>query len=927
MVAAYAAVISLMHTIDQTLRHDHHLNCLERQRLETLQEIVSFLLEFLLGGINGEEGFDNQIADAASAAEDAIESHFVDRTLAGSTGQLDDDDGSIFFHQGLEKIIKDLNFITKEAIKMKDKIKYGIKETLPRNSTPASSSRSFLDDGNKMVGFDGELIQILEILAGTQPARQIVPIVGMGGIGKTTLAKNVYDHPLIVQHFDTRAWATVSQEYNLRDILLRILFCQRKQGPNEDLIDFCAKMGGKSKEDLGLQLHKSLSGRRYLIVMDDLWSTDVWDRIKMFFPDNNSRSRIVVTTRLSSVGTYVSSSSFHMKLLNLENSWDLLCDKVFGRELCPLELEQIGKKIVENCKGLPLSIVVTAGLLARTDKSLEYWGHIAEGVSSFPHSDDYEHCLKVLSLSYIQLPVHLKPCFLYIGVFPEDHEIRVSELTKLWVAEGFVELTRHKSMEETAEDFLHELIERNVVLVCEWGSSGKVKSCNIHDLFRELCLREAQKEKFFSVMRVHSLDDVPQGMTMNNARRVVINQSMSEDKYGSEVIHALQSASLARTLICNFDQVLPPFAFKLLRVLKMVNEYSHKPKKEEEEEDMNLLGVAFQFVNSRYLAFRTEWKLNSQFPSSMFLLKNLQTLVVKGTWGTTIAPPEIWNMTQLRHIKFDVILLPDPPSGNMDKGDNLVLSNLQTLVDVGNFRFSQEVVKKIPNITKLRITYARYGRYKEWPYYCLDNLGRSLKLRSLTLFFQHYKVSRGLLLKNLSFPISLKKLTLHGCGLFWEDMPLIGSLPNLEVLKLELESFVGPDWNPVEGEFLCLKFLQVAWCKDLVNWNAERTHFPRLECLVLQMLTSLNEIPMDIGHIPTLRVIRLELCSDSAVISAKNILDEQEELGNVGLRVQAQIWQKNELESLTSENFQVQQHTLNLIKNGTECLSSTDGER
>ncbi|KAI3454791.1 hypothetical protein Pfo_011454 [Paulownia fortunei] len=659
-------------------------------------------------------------------------------------------------------------------------------------------------------------------------------------------------------------------------------------------------MSQTSEEILGIQLYKSLSGRRYMIIMDDMWSIEVWDKVKMFFPDNNNGSRIIVTTRLSNLANHFSSSSLEMKFLDEDNSWNLLCEKVFVQESCPLELEEVGKKIAKNCKGLPLSIVVTGGLLAKSNKALEYWKHVAEDVSSIVYLDDHEHCLKVLSLSYSQLPVHLKPCFLYMGVFPEDHEIRVSELTKLWIAEGFLKPIRAKNMEEIAEEFLKDLIERNLILVDKWGSSGKIKSCNIHDLLRDLCLREAQKEKFLCVMRVHSLD-VPQGM--NSPRRIVINQSTMEKKYCPQVLHALQSASLARSLICNFDQVLPPLTFRLLRVLNVIDKYSYKPKN---EEDKYPLEVIFQLVNARYLAFKADWNLNSMFPSSICLLSNVQTLIVRGTWST-IAPSEIWDMPQLRHTKFDAVFLPDPPSGRKDWQDYLVLANLQTLMNIENFRFSEEVLKKIPNIRKLRITYDEsYGGYEEWSHYCLDNIDRLQNLESLACFFLKYRPNRNVLLQNLAFPHSLKKLTLHGCGLFREDMTMIGSLPHLEVLKLKVGSFTGPEWNPVEGEFLRLKFLQIEWCKDLINWNADSTHFPHFEHLVLKLLQSLKEIPLDIGEIPTLISIQLEYCSNSAVISAKNILEEQENLGNVGLQVRVHFLEKTELESLASKNFQVQ---------------------
>ncbi|GFQ05991.1 late blight resistance protein r1-a [Phtheirospermum japonicum] len=166
---------------------------------------------------------------------------------------------------------------------------------------------------------------------------------------------------------------------------------------------------------------------------------------------------------------------------------------------------------------------------------------------------------------------------------------------------------------------------------------------------------------------------------------------------------------------------------------------------------------------------------------------------------------------------------------------------------------------------------------------------------------------------NLKFPSSLKKLILEGSRLQWEDMTMIGSLPYLEVLKLEFGSVNGPEWKPVEGEFIRLKMLKIH-CVDLIYWNADNFHFPVLEELVLGSMSELEEIPLGIGEIPTLKLICLYYCSESSVISAMRIVEEQESLGNEGLRVLVEFWDEGKLESFwakvepesfRSDNFQV----------------------
>ncbi|XP_042054917.1 putative late blight resistance protein homolog R1A-10 [Salvia splendens] len=191
-------------------------------------------------------------------------------------------------------------------------------------STSGGSSRSSI-----MVGFDDVLLEIMHKLTNGQDDRQlrVIPVVGMGGISKTTLAKLVYAQPLIK--------------------------------PTKEEI---------SENEVGLTLYKYLFNRRFIVVIDDVWSVDAWDKMQTFFPDNWNGSHVVVTTRQSQLSSQLNSNySLRLKLLDEVSSWDLFSNSVFGKESCPVELEEIGKKIVENCRGLPLAIVVVGGVLKKVE--------------------------------------------------------------------------------------------------------------------------------------------------------------------------------------------------------------------------------------------------------------------------------------------------------------------------------------------------------------------------------------------------------------------------------------------------------------------------------------------------------------------------------------------------------------------------------
>ncbi|GFP80135.1 putative late blight resistance protein homolog r1a-6 [Phtheirospermum japonicum] len=823
-----------MNIVEQIQDHPRLSFSLDKEQIDSLREIVCFLQDFIdhySHGVNKEaEVIESEIASAAHVAEDVIESHVVDQILAESTSKTI-----------LKKILAELNSIKEKVMKQK---------ILPTTSIPPSS-RLVSTGKNVMVGFEDELVRFMELLVGQQSNLQIISVVGMGGIGKTTLTKAVYEKPLIVQQFDIRAWAMITHNYSVRKILLELLSCLIKEKNQE------------TEDQIGKSLYQSLCGRRYLIVLDAIWSMDAWDKIRLFFPDNDNRSRVVVTTRLSNLAVCLGSSRLMMRILDQS-------------ERCPLELEGIGKEVARRCRGLPLSIVVIGGLLGKSDTTREYWENVAKHINRILDSD--EHCLNILSLSYSQLPAHLKPCFLYMGSFLEDDEIRVSQLIKLWVAEGFLKPNNAQCLEDLAEGCLNDLVDRNLIVVCRWGLGGRIKTCKIHSLVRKLCSRIAKKEEFLCVM--NGLNDIPQDMC--NKRRLVLCQRIPLEKYHPQAFRALRSASLARSLICKGGW--QSFGFRLLRVLNAV--------------DGGSLDSILEQVNLRYLAYQPTSSYNHHhLSSSIYLMWNLQSLIIKGSpFGRFMAPLEIWEMPQLRHVEFDEICLPYPPQCY-----GFVLGNLQTLVKVVNFRLSEEVCKRIPSLKKLRMKYDCSSTFIE------KNMVHKTP--------PPYNVSRISLLLNLRFPSSLQKLTLEGGRFHWEELTTLGMLPHLKVLKLGKGSVKGTEWNPVDGEFRCLKFLRVDSCQ-LTHWNADSSHFPVLETLVLLRLPKLNEIPLGIGEIPTLQLLRLEHCSDSAALSAMKILEEQESFGNEGLQVRIRFggqdmkWFKEkielELESFTSNNFQLE---------------------
>ncbi|XP_073121158.1 putative late blight resistance protein homolog R1A-3 [Henckelia pumila] len=869
MAAAYSALMSLMHTSEMIMHPSQQWLRIHRNMIGSLLQKVRLLQEFLEDYSHRAHqemaGLERQIADMAYAAEDVIESHVLDQVLARSTGS--EAKSSTSFSQYIHKVIEEMEDL------MEDKL-MRIKETIGKSEedptftdfSPAVPSRSAAKENTTMMGADEKLNELLDILTGQQSNRQMVAIVGMGGIGKTTLAKYVYEHPLNKHHFDIRAWATISQKHSARKIISEMLSEIGQSRAESPLGD--GELGQQSykseekgdDERLGEQLHKSLCGRRYLIVMDDLWSTDAWYAIKRFFPDHgcSNGSRILITTREGNVVADLSSCRpFEMEFLNADRSWELLSEKVFGDRECPPELEKLGKTIAKNCGGLPLAIVVIGGLLAKSDKTTLSWKHVAENLNSIINSEDKEKCLEILYLSYNNLPIHLKPCFLYLAMAREGPDIHdIPSLIKIWVSEGFLKPISDKSLEEAANEYITDLIDRNLIFVRSRGDLGELHRCGIHDLLRDLCLREAQKINLCGVIDLQN-PAIPSEIKF--MRGIGFGQaSLKPKRYIPCGLELEGQASLTRSIIYGSDSTQwYTTNFRLLRLFRGIY----------------LPDEILQLMNLRFMSFQSDFVRDTRFISSISLFWNIQTLHVHVTFEPLSLPPEIWILPHLRHLECSSgCVLPDPPA------DHHILENLQTLSTVVNFRCSEEACTRLPNLKKLDVIYDRLPQGVEyWTF--LQNLAHLQKLQSL-----YFSVDSPISWEHLSFPPSLKKLTISGCSLPWEDMSIVGSLPNLELLRLWSDPRKRLTWCPIQGQFVRLKVLQIADI-DLVHWRADNTHFPVLQHLILRHL-NLEEFPQDFGEHPTLGKIEVFYCSDSTKAWAEQIGEEQESFGNDGFRVE-----------------------------------------
>lgn len=868
---ADAVVEFLLDNLKQLLLYNVDLISGVKDQVESLYKELSLMKAFLKDSREKRTEYEmvrelvRQIRDVAYEAEDIIDTFVVNVAMHKSRSTMSKIVHALDYPK-MRSVAKDIENIKVKVKKIYDTKMFGIEVLQVGEPTSKTSSQKRLPvvEKDNVVGFDGETKIIVERLTKGSEQLEVISVVGMGGLGKTTLARKIYTDPSIEYQFYVRAWVYVSQEYSRRDVFIGIL---------SDLAQLTDQMYKMSDERLCEELCGHLKSSRYLIVMDDVWTTEAWNDLRMAFPNTDSGSRILLTSRNTDVA--LSANPFgpphHLRFLNDDESWELLCNRVFRKGSCPSELEELGQIIARKCYGLPLAIVVVAGLLSKKNKTRDWWNKVAESVSSYVARDP-KQCMDVLALSYKHLPDHLKVCFIYFGVFPEDFEIPVWKLLRLWVAEGFIQHIGQECLEDIAEEYLEDLVDRNLILVAKKRSNGRIKTCRIHDMLRDLCLREAEEEKF--LQEIKSLQNsLHSGPFPNYLRRLCVHSHVlgficskpSGPHVRSFLCFALEERDLPREHTAFIHG-----SFKLLRVLdvRSIN-LSRFPSE------------IIQLVHLRYVALSGNFKV---LPSSITNLWNLQTLVVVTTSRNLDIQTDIWKMLQFRHLHTSGSshLRGPPAKARKDNEDPFVRRNIQTISTVSPESCTENILARTPNLKKLGIR-GKLGALVEkkvgssmFDHFAkLDHL-ETLKLLNDTFPQPPSEGKLSGLPQSYKFPPNLKKLTLSDTLLDWNDMSTLGMLPNLEVLKLKDHAFKGPHWEPMNGGFRLLKVLQLGR-SDLVHWEASGHHFPRLQCLVLKHCTNLEAIPSGLGDVPALQIVELYWPTSSAAHSARLIQHQQQQ--------------------------------------------------
>ncbi|KAF8698683.1 hypothetical protein HU200_034932 [Digitaria exilis] len=722
-------------------------------------------------------------------------------------------------------------------------------------------------EGVTVVGFEDEQKEITGKLIENENRLSAVCIVGMGGAGKTTLARKVYSSDKIKKHFDTIAWVTVSQKFKGVDLLNDI----KKQimgGRDEG-----REIGQMQEYELGKNIQSFLKEKIYLVVLDDVWTTDTWNQINRtvtVFPDVNNGSRVMLTTRKIDVANHIEMPTYvhKLKLLDSERSWELFSSRALPTYKRPLiendidEFEKLGRKLARKCNGLPLALAVLGGYLSK-NLNLDAWSDTLQDWASTVNG----HMMgAILARSYNDMPNHnLKSCFLYLAVFPEDYSISVSNLIELWIAEGFIPPKTRHTQEQTARKYVSDLAQRCLVqVVSQSNVHGWIQEIRIHDILRDWCTEESRFAGFLDVIddtaghassplfvnAYSSFSLLPLSLTIlsyyskiaghvgePSSNTLASYRSSFQNFRGGDMFPATPNL---RTLVgfLKFSSASLP-KLRFLRVIHI------------EKSILINFGTAINgCIHLRYLRLRYCQKVT--LPSYMGQFLYLQTIDLVYSPLVLALPNSIWDIPTLRHVCF---------MGIFSAPRNCLQKELQSLylyvpdMEGGKYFHDKNLVAFLGQMTQLTTLTLIVGPLPTEIIHLLSNM----------TFLVEVDLSKFTLLDKLPesrvFPQGLRKISLTADAIKEDPMPILEKLPCL--VELLLTGYRGRTMFCSAGGFPRLQELELLYFATEA-WMMEVGAMPMLSMMTLYYFLNMKKLPEGLLHLPSLKQLSLHVPSLNA---------------------------------------------------------------
>jgi len=716
-------------------------------------------------------------------------------------------------------------------------------------------------------GRDGEKEMILKwMTSDTEKHSQlsILSVMGMGGLGKTTLAQHVYNDSMIEGKFAIKGWVCVSDEFDVFMVTKAIVGAITKS--KDDSVDL---------EMAQERLKGKLRGRKFLLVLDDVWNEDrdQWKALQTPLNYGAKGSKILVTTRSNKVASIVQSNKVHeLKQLGGDHSWQVFAKQAFQDDNPHMnaEVREIGRKIVEKCKGLPLALE-TVGCLLRSKSSVAEWKSVLRSeIWEFPEEDS--KIIPALLLSYYHLPSNLKRCFSYCAIFPKDHKFDKKDLIQLWMAENFLQCSQQsKSEEEVGEHYFNVLLSRSFF--------QQFKSCFVmHDLLNDLA-------KYVSGEICYRLGvDRPGSVPKTTRHFSTLTNPVECDEYRS-----LCDAKRLRTFM--FDSRHGGMSiqelisnFKFLRVLSLLSSHI----KEVPDTIADLIHLRLLDLSATNI---------ERLPDSICSLSKLQVLKLNACFYLKELPSTLHELTNLRCLELMLTPLSKFP---------VLLGKFKNLqVWMGRFEVGKSSEFSIQQLAQLDLHGELSIKNLENivnPYDALAaDLNNKTHLVGLDLQWNLTRnnedsVKEREVLENLKPSRHLEWLSINGYGgtqfpswlsdnslcnvvsltmrhyKYCLELPSIGLLTFLKHLKIEgLDEIVRIDadfYGNTSSAFPSLETLDISDMKEWEEWQCMTGAFPRLQRLSLAYCPKLGHL---LEHLPHLKNLCIFKCEQLVEIEGVNV--------------------------------------------------------
>ncbi|RCV37456.1 hypothetical protein SETIT_8G064400v2 [Setaria italica] len=701
-----------------------------------------------------------------------------------------------------------------------------------------------------LVGIEGNAAKLKGWLVDDLDERntKITTVWGMGGVGKTTLVDHVYK--IVKLDFDAAAWVTVSKSYQVDDLLKKIA---REFG-----ISIASNMEMIRVVDV---IRNHLEGKRYILVLDDVWDQDMWiNNIMPVFP-TNCCGRFVLTSRSSEVASVATiNCAINLEPLRENHSWKLFCNEAFWNsddKRCPSELFDLAGKFLQKCNGLPIAIACIGRLLSIKPHS--EWETVYKELESHSTNNAIKSVDTILRVSLEDLPSELKNCFLHCAMFPEDYEIKRRRLIRHWITSGFIRKKGNETLEQVAEGYLNDLVNRSLLQVVRKNEVGRVKSCRMHDVIRHLAIDKAEEECFGKVYEGNGTFSV-HGMRRLSIQSINIVPQNQSDATHLRAVYAFESSidvALLGTILAS-STLLSTLDLQGTQIKMLPNE-------------------VFNLFNLRFLGLRNT-RIES-LPEAVGRLQNLEVLDAAFTLLQSL-PKDVAKLKKLRYLYASVFLR----EGNSTRFCGISaprgIRNLTGLHALQSLKASKETLRDVAALTELR-TFDVSDVTSEHSINLCSAITNMTHLAHLTV--SALNENEVLPMDALRLPETLYKLGLTG-QLEKTQIPQIFSswsnLNNLTILQLTSSKLKEDSFSSLvtlrslcslslcrayDGKiirfstqsFPCLQTLYIRGAPQLSHVEIEEGALGILVELVFSNCPELKHLPHGIEHITTLEVLIL----------------------------------------------------------------------